>query len=141
MSVRISSKLARVVRLVARGLAGRDAAQLALVGERLEFLVGRAPGGVGLFADPVDRPRFAQRLGDCSNTVAGAHRLSPRLDPISRGFGHAWHLLIQCWRCTPKYVCTLLDNREFVASEGVRTLKCETDRSYEPTDAQQIFRL
>jgi len=35
----------------------------------------------------------------------------------------------------------LLDNREFVASEGVRTLKCETDRSYEPTDAQQIFRL
>jgi len=43
MSVRISSKkLARVVRLVARGLAGRDAAQLALVGERLEFLVGRA---------------------------------------------------------------------------------------------------
>jgi len=55
-------ELARVVRLVARGLAGRDAAQLALVGERLEFLVGRAPGGVGLFADPVDRPRFAQRL-------------------------------------------------------------------------------
>nr|WP_240943050.1 hypothetical protein [Haloferax alexandrinus] len=35
----------RVVRLVARRLAGLDAAQLALVDERLVLLVGRAPGG------------------------------------------------------------------------------------------------
>jgi len=45
---------ARVVRLVARGLAGLDATQLALVDEILKFLVGRAPGGVGLLADLVN---------------------------------------------------------------------------------------
>ena len=45
---------ARVVRLIARGLARLDAAQLALVDEILKFLVGRAPGGVGLLADPVN---------------------------------------------------------------------------------------
>jgi hypothetical protein len=45
---------ARVVRLVARRLTGLDAAQLAFVDEILEFLVGRAPGGVGLLADLVN---------------------------------------------------------------------------------------
>ena len=35
----------RVVRLVARRLAGLDAAQQPLLDERLEFLVGSAPGG------------------------------------------------------------------------------------------------
>ena len=38
-----------------------------MVDEILEFLVGRAPSGVGLLADPVDRPQFAKRLGDRSN--------------------------------------------------------------------------
>lgn len=82
---------ARVVRLVARGLASLDAAQLALVDEILEFLVGRTLSRISLFADPIDGPRFTKRLGDRSNTVAGVHRLSPRLAPISRGFGHVWH--------------------------------------------------
>jgi len=33
---------------------GLDATQLALVDEILKFLVGRAPGGVGLLVDPVN---------------------------------------------------------------------------------------
>ena len=44
----------RVVRLIAFRLASFDATQLALLDERLEFLVGRALGGVGPLADPVD---------------------------------------------------------------------------------------
>ena len=40
----------RVVRLVTRHLAGLDTTQLALLDECLEFLVGRAPSGVGLLA-------------------------------------------------------------------------------------------
>jgi len=74
----------RVVWLIARVLAGLDAAQLPLLDERLEFLVGRALDGVGLLADPVDRPGFRKRLGDGSNTFAGAHRLTPRLNTIRR---------------------------------------------------------
>ena len=63
----------RVVRLVTRHLAGLDTTQLALLDECLEFLVGRAPSGVGLLANSVDRPWFTKRLGDGSNTVAGTH--------------------------------------------------------------------
>ena len=46
---------ARVVRLIARGLAGFDATQLSLVDERLEFLVGRTPGGDSRLSNPVTR--------------------------------------------------------------------------------------
>jgi len=34
------------------------------------------------------------------------------------------------------YLCASLDNREYAASEGVRTSKCETDGSYEPTHTE-----
>jgi len=37
------------------------------------------------------------------------------------------------------YMVVLSHNREAVASEGVRTLKYETDGSYEPTDGQPVF--
>jgi hypothetical protein len=57
-----------------RRLTGLDAAQLALIDEALEFLVGRTPSGVGLLADPVDRPGFTKRLGDSSNTVVSGWR-------------------------------------------------------------------
>jgi len=72
----------RVVRLVARRLAGLDATQLALIDKIRKSLVGRASSGVGLFADPVHRPRFAKHLNDRPNTVAGALRLSSGLDAI-----------------------------------------------------------
>jgi len=37
------------------------------------------------------------------------------------------------------YVCLRSYNQECVASEGVRTLKYDTDKSYEPIDVQPIF--
>jgi len=76
--------------------------------------VHSADGGVGLFADPVNRPGSVKRLSDGSNTVAGAHRLNPRPDAILWGFGHGWHLLRQCCSPTLIYSCTLLDNLERV---------------------------
>ena len=70
-------KQSRVFRLLARGLAGLDAAQRALFDESLAFLVGLAPSSIGLLADRVDRSGFAKRFCDCSDAVRGRSSTRP----------------------------------------------------------------